>query len=302
MIENKNEFCKIFGYNIPYFSEFDYYVNQLSKSPEYKDIFENIILFENFEKFINDNDNYISIKNYKLDFALPFLISKIKDNETYQKFLNFNPIFTPLHDSFDNFKTELQENELTLSIDLKEGNYSIFSNYLGQTSLPSTFSEFIDQNNEIHSICKFKTFRQLLFGHINPKKINNIQQMIIREIAEKLAECGYKYYNISSDELRYGGDIDTLKKIKELVDKMTKIPPIHYKLFYSYNIDDIIVHEYFNVKSLLDFNVYSKDYEKLVGVPGNLFHYYFKQHILKEKLDERDLYFYSEKRLAKWIL
>jgi len=42
--------------------------------------------------------------------------------------------------------------------------------------------------------------------------------------------------------------------------------------------------------------------QRLYGVPGNQFYIFFKQHILHEDVQEEDLYFYTENRLAKWVL
>lgn len=36
--------------------------------------------------------------------------------------------------------------------------------------------------------------------------------------------------------------------------------------------------------------------------PGNLFHMMLKKHVIKQPLDERDLYFWNENRLAKWVV
>ena len=42
--------------------------------------------------------------------------------------------------------------------------------------------------------------------------------------------------------------------------------------------------------------------QSLFGVPGNQFFMYYKQHILKRELEERDLLFWCDDRLAKWVV
>jgi hypothetical protein len=46
---------------------------------------------------------------------------------------------------------------------------------------------------------------------------------------------------------------------------------------------------------------FSERHATLHGVPGNKFYMYFKKYILNEPLDERDLMYYNDGELCKWV-
>ena len=105
-----------------------------------------------------------------------------------------------------------------VSIDLKNANY-ISLLHSGAINKPKdcTYEDFMSDYTDIEHFKKSKYFRQVLFGHLNPKRQQKVQKYIINHIRE-LLNTDLKVFSFTSDELVIKGslyelDLSNLKSI-----------------------------------------------------------------------------------------
>jgi hypothetical protein len=289
------EFKKMFGYNIPYHSEEKYYFEQLMKSPEYKDLRNNIALFLDFENFLEEKN--ITMKSYKLDYALDKILTFLTKTQSYKNVFNYEPLEQVQLN--DELLLRNPNKQFYLSVDLKESNYNVFKMFDGKNELPDTFGDLIEEL-KLHPILKTKSYRQLIFGNLLPKKVRKIQKNYINKL---LLYVEKEFVSVNNDEIIYNGDedfiIDLYNKINSSeINEM----PITFKIYSEEEVDGIKIRNYLNFETFINERIPLIEYKKLWGVSGDLYHFYFKKYILEEEIEDRDLYFYHNKKLAKWVI
>ena len=143
-----------------------------------------------------------------------------------------------------------------------------------------------------------KPFRQYVFGNTNPKRLNRMQQSLIMEHLELLKD--FNIVMISSDELIVDQIIVELRN--QTLDDLKNVDwkvPVKFKIFetkYFENYTDKV-----RIDHIMDDN-FNLKYKELKEVHGSRFFIHFKSLILEEELDEKDLLFKNDQKLAKWIL
>ena len=310
-IKDIEEFCKLFKLNIPVENEFDYYIETLRQSSEYnlsgRDLNDTINLFTSLEDFVDYND-YSSVRHYK-NKCLDVLKDYILSTNTYKTIQTHD---LPKKKMFSKDLMN-QENELGyyMSIDFQSANYSILKTFDKENELGSSWIELCEKFNIHKALVKSKSFRQIVFGNINPKRIQTFQHEKIIQIVEFL-QMKYReeeFAFISNDEIimkvRDGGSIHYFTEMfVEVIENMTGMP---VKLTY-FSMDKInkgtFVKTMYALKHKLNQPVeyyLSESYKTLHGVQGNKFYMYFKKYILKQTLDERDLIFKIDGELVRWV-
>lgn len=147
----------------------------------------------------------------------------------------------------------------------------------------------------------------------SPKRLTKIQHNNIIIIIDKLIE-EYKFEEndfvfISHDEfiVRLKPDhvlaINRIHILLSTVGNIIKNEGINMSTHYNvFKLESLEKNKYIKTHYNVKMGGLSENYISLVGIPGNEFFMYFKKYILKEEIDERDLYFIVDKKLAKWVV
>ena len=133
-------FCKLFDLNVPVYSDFNYYINQLSKVPKFSNLLDLVTLYETAESEIEDLYDY---RVKKADEIINFL----KSTRAYEELIYDNLI--PDLPTTKNFHYE--EGRKYISIDLKKANWLSVKKYDPDflNELGNTYEDFLDKFNKI---------------------------------------------------------------------------------------------------------------------------------------------------------
>lgn len=312
-INDIEEFCKLYKINIPVEAEFDYYVKTLKKSKEFDSIDkhklqDNIDSFVELEKFVSEN-GYSSVREYK-NKCLDTLKDYILSTKAYKTLLELPMPASKM--STKDHVNQTQEYDTLLSIDFVSANYSVLKSFDTDNELEKGWKDLCNKFNVHPSLSNSKSFRQIVFGNTNPKRLQTFQHVKIMSLVDFLKSIGIQeehFVFISHDEIiikTFGA-----ASIYQLIDQhsghmedLTSMP-IKFNIFSLSKIKkNTFVKTVYDIKP--SFNTpgitycLSKYYTTLHGVPGNKFFMYFKKYILKEPIEERDLLYYNDGELSKW--
>jgi hypothetical protein len=274
-------FCKLFEINIPEYSQFEYYIDQLSKLDKYKNIKE---LVEKFRTLESEIDDIYQFKVKKSNDIIEF----IKTTRAFSELNDDNLI--PDYPTTKNFVYD--ESKRYLSIDIKQANWTILKRYDPDflNELGNSYFELLDKFGLPEIFQHSKTFRQFIFGNLNPKRQIKAQRVIIEEIIQKFKSYNLEVACIKHDEIIYVVDDDiTLKNILSEIDyNIFKI-----KIYRVERVEDFRINSYYDQSE----NFLHKE---LVGCNAHLYYLNLKRFIFREKIDIRDLYFRLDSKLAIW--
>lgn len=293
----------LYKINIPYTKEFDYYINLLLQSEQFKEkIPAAIFNLENAEKV----NQLGTIKAYKTH-QMNILIDAIKKTSAYENFQNFDIESLPAFKGLDARKAYFhhQNHEYNFfSIDIVNANYYVFQQLFDEKKeLKSSWLEFCSSLDIHPAFANSKSFRQIVFGNLNARKCQIIMQSVITKI-----------YNILLDKLKYEdafvylthdevilhypiGSIHHINMFKNILDKVNV--PLKFTPFSVEHMGD---KRKIYIRNILNETGTEVKQKELFGCPGNQFYYYYKKYILKQPIDKRDLYFQQDDRLAMWLV
>jgi len=300
-LKSISEFEKLYKVNIPLYSEFDYYYNTLLQSKEFSHLPEALDNLKNLETKLTGEGTGIS--SYKMKM-LDKMVDYLSKTESYKKMQEFDlKTLTPWKsmDMRGEYYSKNPEAHTFVSIDISSANYSVLRRVFGnEEELGNSWDELCDKFNIHPAIKNSKSFRQFVFGNLNPKRSQTIQQSFVTNIVDLLNNAGYKnVIYITHDEVILAFDrnipigITSIKKVLEPLEIETKLTAFNV-VPTDKNSSKVFV------KLLVKEN--GDSYATLYGVPGNEFYYYFKKYILKSQdIEVRDLYFMNDKKLAMWV-
>jgi hypothetical protein len=274
-------FCKLFDINIPEYSEFDYYINQLSKTWRWKNIKDLIKLYQEAESEIND------IYQFRMD----------KSNEIID-FIRSTRAFSELNDDnlINDYPTTknftYDSSKRYLSVDIKMANWTTLKRYDPDflNELGNSYEELLEKFG-LSEIFKYsKSLRQYIFGNLNPKRQIKFQRKIIEDLIQEYKHLNLKTVCIKNDEIIW--EIDCNQKLNNILSTIDN-NLFKTKLFEVDRVDDFKIHSYYD-------NLGKFLYKEMVGCNGNLFYINLKKYILDEEIDIRDLYFRMDGNLAIW--
>lgn len=288
-ISDIDEFCKLYKINIPIKDSFEYYIETLKKSNEYLYSLEDFIdSYANLEAMLEGTSGVRAYKDKCLNFLKEFIVS----TDAYLAMMEAS-LPSVRFDSKNDINS-IDNNESLVSLDFKSANYNILKTF--QKNGVNVFGESWDElcrSYQVHpAIRKSKSFRQIVFGNTSPKRLTTFQHAKIMTLVDLLKETGYKnsdFVFISHDEviLKHSNTIDA-NKFSELIGM-----PIRATYFSLQKIKKGIF-----IKTV---GSGEASYKTLHGVPGNKFYLYFKKYILEEFVDDRDLMYYNDGELCKWV-
>ncbi|NRA90865.1 MAG: hypothetical protein HRU43_07055, partial [Simkaniaceae bacterium] len=270
--------------------------------------------FEQYEQEIVGEGIFKNTISYKLDYVLPMMRDYIKGTKAYEKMMEQ-----------DFSKNKLRKKDLLkhnydtylISIDFKAANHSAMKTFDSDGELYGSWEELCIALDVHPMLAKSKSYRQMVFGNTNPKRLGKIQHTNILIIVDKLIEDHDfeedDFVFISEDEMvvRLRPDhkhaIGRIHVLNAAVGTIIQNEGIgmqtHYKVFKNeaitkegMKLKDMCVQTRYNVKM----GGLSEKSTSLFKVPGHKFFKYFKTHILKEEFDQRDLMFMSDGEIAVW--
>lgn len=309
-MKNVQEFQKLLKLTFPIEENSDYYIKTLMKSPFYAGLGKKVKEFEEFENFVEEQGLFESVKSYKLDFALPKLVEFLKSTVAYS-LLNAENFGS----SKFRTKDELRNNDNTylVSIDFSSANFNALKSYDNLGEMPSSWEELCESLGIHKFLASSKSFRQYVFGQISPKRTQTHQHYCINKIVDKLIEGGFfieeDFVFISHDEFIIRLQPDhalAVNRIHILNSEVGRIileegikMSTHYNAFKLESLGKVkFIKTHYSIKM----SGLSEKYTSLVGIPSNMFYLYFKKYIIQEELDDRDLLFIVDKKLAKWVI
>ena len=293
-IPHLSEFEKLFKVHIPIKEEVAYYLNLLTQSKEFEDL---PVKLKIWQDFCNKTSDPVKEKFQATDL----LVKTIKESTAYAV-LQSAPVPIGLF-TIDKIKDTLKiaPDSLFVSLDIAQANYTALKQFdKDNKEFPRHWDTFCETNYLDPALTISKSFRQVVFGNTNPKRLQMIQHQITFDLFNALKKVGYedRVIFMSHDELvltldefhalNFAGILSTLpaSQFSPKIYKLTKIgKDIFVKTLYK------------NVNGVLE-----EKHKTLVGVPGNQFYMYFKQHILEQSIEERDLFFWNDHKLAKWVV
>lgn len=270
-------FCKLFNIRVPVYEELEYYLTQLSHIPKYRDIKKMAILYTEMENSVGDLFDFRMKKSLEL-------LEYIKGTNAYKNISMLYLESLPVNKSID-----FKEGVKYLSIDLSKADWRSYKEYDTDNELFGSYEELMDRFN-MSFLSNSKSFRQIIFGNLNPRKQSTIQRNLIQDIINELtSECLTIEY-IKQDEVIFSYD----KLDKETLTLLNEMGNVNINSFSVEFVEDFRINNYIDIYgNLID--------REMVGCHGDLLYLNLKKYITYEKLDERDLYFKVNGKLAKWV-
>lgn len=305
LIKDVHEFCKLYNINIPLYTNFDHYIDNLSRSEEYAQLPELVRIFRAMEFYFGDVAYY-----KKKVFAK--LLDVIHSSEAYH---NLTMATLPVGQTrMNEYPKHIKELPLYtfFSCDIKEANYTVIRYFDNAKQFPRSWSEFCDMHDVHPALSKSKSFRQMIFGHLNPKRIARFQSAFVKQLVNESKDAESLVF-VSPDEfiISRGPEHNIPSSIPNICNWLDSLGE---DLKRQLSDDDLFKITPFRMRAILEDGkdrgyrvkrIYAPDggflYNKLFCVPGSKYHMYFKLHVLFEDPAPEDLYFYHEHKIAQWV-
>lgn len=283
-MKNHKKFCELYSVPITYYKYFDYYIELLSQSEQWKSLQTDVLNFEKFEKENKDVYGEISKQKYKLILSLE----------------KYNFIFPNLNDKVQrinkNNTFDKTSNSFYISFDLVKANYQSLL-YL-HNLLPQTWELLCNDYNIDSIITNSKILRQEILGQFNPKGTSKIQNNVLLEFVK---QCNLENISfLSTDEI--------IIEVEE--NKIIKVfDSLNFDSFYYNNFDWKFKKSLFKYTEKGHKQYYQIDsdnqikptYLKLFKVPKKYYIYEFVKEVLKEETYEIEKFFVEDGILQKII-
>lgn len=304
MIKDIQSFSKLFKVPVPKFDELKYYLDTLARSPEHKHIWALATRFAAFEIKVGSQ----GVDPYKRAVSAR-IIDYFKNTRAYRT-MN---VPLPLPPRPRNIKPAWKHfpDHVFCSIDIIAANYNVLKKFSSGGELQGSWEEQCRTFEMDPILAESKSFRQIIFGNLNPKRSARFQGLFMGKLLDKMIERGCQLSQIafmSPDEVVLAASDN--QKMGEMLDQF--FYPANRELSEDSGAFPLPVKlTRFRLKPLGS-NMYLRTecwdnssmvrYKTLFGVPRSMFYMLFKEHVLGEPLEERDLFFWTEKKLAKWVV
>lgn len=288
---NYGELTKAYPeFKIPYHKYTDYYIETLIDAELVTQ--RPIELLKDLEETVTDAGKY---KMKMMDKVLESFSEKGWELSEILDMSQFKTDYTELE--FNDYKKD----KYYLSIDLRQANWQAFK-YAFNLDLPK-WEEWVISEFDIHPFyAESKSWRQLLFGNTNPKRLQTIQKHMMGKLIEKLtSEMSCAIVSRRSDELvlelSYLPIVHSFmfENLSSWAEMQVKVTCFKVELVESLG-------EGIKVKHFFELNGQPNPPSKMMSVPGNRFFMHLKNIILKKPILERDLFFEQDRKLAQWVI
>lgn len=301
-IQDIQTFSKLFKLPIPLHREVDYYLQTLARSAQFEDMATLRAEFESFEARLQQRQ--MGAAQYR-NQCNERLVKFIGATEAYKRFEDA-PL--PARPSRKDDRRRFH-GQVWLSIDLRKANYHTLRRFDDDGELGQSWEALLEEQGVDRALSHSKSFRQIIFGNLNPKRSQRLQSAIIADMLHGLIGGGQMVQDevvfIGHDELivACGQGPEAAERcaaIGQAAQALEALPAPH-TMRLTVLRHSALAGRGCALEEHLDPNTLDVTQRRLFGVPGNLFFLYFKQHVLQEPLDVRDRYFWNEGRLAMWV-
>jgi hypothetical protein len=312
-IKDINEFCKLYKINIPIKEDFDYYIATLLKSPEYKAeaIEKKLKDFAQLERIAQDN-NFESVSKLKM-YCLDTLADYIKATSAYEALQEKEMPKKQLNTK--DWTSTVDPSDLLMSIDFKSANYSVLKTFDNANELKESWRALCESLLIPEALIESKSFRQLVFGNTSPKRLQVFQHLNMILLKEALELYGTRdeefgfladensYVFVSHDEIIIKiPNKNAAEKIESFLNLLSKEPNIMATKATYFSLKKIKKNLYVKTVFELSAEGIVKKYDTLHGAPGNKFYMLFKEYILCESYNDRDLVYMNDGELSRWAV
>jgi len=302
-IRSIHEFCKLYKVSVPLPKEADYYLEILQRSGEFRQLAEQIAAFAELERELQvTGESLGAYRNRKFEQLKAFILA----TEAYRRFQQ-----AALPQKLRSKKLQpVDEGRLLVSVDVVKANYSVLRVYDREGELASSWGDFCADHEVAPALALSKSFRQMLFGNLDPRRSQRLQHGFMHDLLVTLEQHDLDWERdvafASHDEflLVCGATEEQVARghrFLRLIGSREFELPLRFSFFLLRQIEK---GRFLKINYCHDPTSYelTESFRSLVGVPGNQFYMVFKEHVLNEPLDDRDLYFWNEHRLAKWVV
>lgn len=283
---------------IPFFEHADYYLGLQDGKKSVTKLVEELFACKNAA-----NDEIGHYKMKKLDEILEHFKSRRLDVFNSHDLTKFDSNYPK---SFSDFRP----GKIYMSVDMKEACWTVFKKYanIQQTLDWSSYAQKEFRLDKF--VASSKSFRQLVFGNLNPSRQQHFQKRYMVKMADMYNDYLYeeqRYANcklvmVSSDEILFEFDSidDYVKKEDAYIDMLNlEKTPLKISAYTMNHVDNL--GDRISIKKPLD-SLDRLSWE-LYSINGSRFFMHYKTLILQQTLDDRDLLFEPEpNKLAKWII
>lgn len=282
---------------IPVAEHAGYYLNTLFQSPEYADL--NKWVFEVAEFY-----NATNGETYKAKMAFLDKFKKHFEDKGYLAALN--AIELPNYKGFtSDFKP--QTAHTYVAVDMRAANFNICKLYLGLTYKDwDAMIDAIDSDLPA-ALRNSKSFRQVLFGNVNPKRQQGLQARLMVGYVEQLQAQGFTVVSAGNEEMFIAANGDgRVAEVIAALDAIDWATPMKYTVFTvqkEQHFGDHVRIDHVYEEGTTDINAVTPIYTRLKAVNGNRFYMHFKPLILGDTdILEEDLLFKNDGKYAKWVI
>ncbi|MEM7354015.1 MAG: hypothetical protein AAF657_24650, partial [Acidobacteriota bacterium] len=202
--------------------------------------------------------------------------------------------------------------ELLISLDIVQANFSVLRSFDKEEALGASWRDFGARQDLDPALIESKSLRQILFGNLNPKRSQRLQHAFMARVRQALqVDLGVEAEDLafsSHDELvlstaRSDEPAARCDEIGDWLDHQSFELPLKTSIFRLRAFEKgRYVKTVYRLITVGGTPRLERRYRSLFGVPGNRFYLEFKRHVLDEPLDERDLLFWNDHRLAQWVV
>jgi len=300
----KRRFVKDSGLNINVFSEpyfqlsLELYEKDFQSLSKYeKEFLPTLRELGNESLFIEESEKVTNKVKLLLQDRIEygrFISNNTKDITDRIKELEKGKIFRALY-HMDNVDFKY------VSIDMKQANFNIFKS-LG--IIPKEYKDYvdlIDSQTDYEYFSKSKYTRQVIFGHLNPKRARTYMKLITLELLNSLPkDIQDKVITFNTDEIVF--KVESEKEAELIYDSVYKDEVFKFDFNgYSFPLN-VSTFDLYSIKDKKEKAYYYKDYgykQELKGVPSMFYIQYYK-YLNKMEILETDKVFYYEGEIASF--
>jgi hypothetical protein len=300
----KRRFVKDAGLNIdvlqePHFSlALELYEEDFSAISKYEEFLHTLEVIGNEESFVKESE-----------LLTNGLIDRISENEKYKEFntLKNKEMSEEIqklkaNHKFSKFYHTDNVDKKYLSVDMKQANFNVFKSLGIFDSSYDNYADLIASQTKYKYFAQSKYTRQVIFGHLNPKRARMYMEYTMLKLLDSFSEdIQSKLFAFNTDEIIF--QVDSEEEAERITDLLYTDKEFKFVLNGNTFPLNISVFDLYVIKDKKEKTYFYKDYgykTELKGVPKMFYIQYYK-HLNGIKIEDTDLAFYYEGEMAKFI-
>lgn len=186
-----------------------------------------------------------------------------------------------------------------VGLDLVSANYHALQRLDEDGELYGSWAALCEARGVDPLLASSKSFRQIVFGNLNPRRNQRFQAAVTADLHAALDAPGRDAVYRERDELILASDAEPVDALVAAATAAAERAPVPVRVTVQ-RWRRIAKGEH--VVEHFDPSTCEPTFLSLAGVPGNRFLPAFKEHVLREPIDPRDLLFLVDGRLAQWVV